>query len=132
MVISPVPTVFSRCPRNDFRSEFIDGSRQLPAQTREQFLARHSRPQTQGIALNYGIVTSQFTSLFDFVAQGLGIAIVPLSALPPTLERRLATRILRPALTRRIGILHLADRPLSAAAAGFLEIFRPMLMSAIR
>ena len=88
--------------------------------------------QVHGVALNYAIVTSQFTSLFDFVAQGLGVAIVPLSALPPTLERRLATRTLRPAVTRRVGILHLADRPLSAAATGFLEIFRPMLMSAIR
>ena len=88
--------------------------------------------QAQGIVLNYAIVTSQFTSLFDFVAQGLGVAIVPLSALPPTSERRLATRTLRPAVTRRVGIIHLADRPLSAAAIGFLEIFRPMLMSAIR
>jgi LysR family carnitine catabolism transcriptional activator len=88
--------------------------------------------QAQGIALNYGIITSQFTSLFDFVAQGLGVAIVPLSALPPASERRLATRPLRPAVRRRIGILHLADRPLSAAADGFLQIFRPMLMAAIR
>ena len=43
-----------------------------------------------------------------------------------------ATHALRPAVTRRIGILHLVDRPLSAAAAGFLEIFRPMLLAAIR
>jgi LysR family carnitine catabolism transcriptional activator len=88
--------------------------------------------QAQGITLNHGIVTSQFTSLFDFVAQGLGVAIVPLSALPPAFERRLATRNLQPKVLRRIGILHLADRPLSAAAAGFLEIFRPLLMEAIR
>jgi LysR family carnitine catabolism transcriptional activator len=88
--------------------------------------------QANGVVLNHGIVTSQFTSLFDFVAQGLGVAIVPMSALPPTLERRLATRILRPAVQRQIGILHLADRPLSAAATGFLEVFRPMLMAAIR
>ena len=88
--------------------------------------------QAQGVALNHSIITSQFTSLFDFVAQGLGVAIVPLSALPPAFERRLATRNLRPRVTRRIGVLHLADRPLSAAAVGFLEIFRPMLMAAIR
>jgi LysR family transcriptional regulator, carnitine catabolism transcriptional activator len=88
--------------------------------------------QAQGVDLNHSIITSQFTSLFDFVAQGLGIAIVPLSALPPAFERRLATRTLRPGVTRRIGVLHLADRPLSVAAVGFLEIFRPMLMAAIR
>jgi len=88
--------------------------------------------QAQGVALSYVIITSQITSLFDFVAQGLGVSIVPLSALPPASERRLATCTLRPAVTRRIGILHLADRPLSAAAAGFLEIFRPMLLAAVR
>jgi DNA-binding transcriptional LysR family regulator len=88
--------------------------------------------QTQGIALNHSIITSQFASLFDFVAQGLGVAIVPLSALPPAFERQLATCTLRPAVRRRIGILHLADRPLSAAAAEFLDIFRPMLLAAIR
>jgi LysR family carnitine catabolism transcriptional activator len=91
-----------------------------------------ARAQAEGIALDHGIITSQFTSLFDFVAQGLGVAIVPLSALPPGSERRLVTCALRPAITRRVSILHLADRPLSAAAAGFLEIFRPLLKSAIR
>src|SRR5262245_51168863 len=54
--------------------------------------------QAQGISLNYGVITSQFTSLFDFVAKGLGVAIVPLSALPPSAERRLTTRNLRPAV----------------------------------
>ena len=88
--------------------------------------------QAEGISLNYAIITSQITSLFDFVAQGLGVSIVPLSALPPTSERRLAICALRPTVKRRIGILHLASRPLSAAAAGFLEIFRPMLLAAIR
>jgi len=88
--------------------------------------------QAQVIVLTHSIITSQFTSLFDFVAKGLGVAIVPLSALPPTFERRLAARTLRPAVTRRVGILHLADRPLSSAAAGFLDIFRPMLLAATR
>ena len=88
--------------------------------------------QAQGINLNHAIITSQITSLLDFVAQGLGVSIVPLSALPPASERRLAICTLRPPVKRRIGILHLANRPLSAAAAGFLEIFRPMLLAAIR
>lgn len=88
--------------------------------------------QTQGIVLNHSIITSQFTSLFDFVTKGLGIAVVPLSALPPAAGRRLAIRALRPRVRRRIGILHLANRPLSSAAEGFLEILRPMLLAAIR
>jgi LysR family carnitine catabolism transcriptional activator len=88
--------------------------------------------QAEGITLSYAIITSQITSLFDFVAHGLGVSIVPLSALPPASERRLATCTLRPAVIRRVGILRLANRPLSAAAAGFLEIFSPMLRSAVR
>jgi len=86
----------------------------------------------QGVALKHSVITSQFASLFDFVTQGLGVAIVPLSALPPAFERRVVTRPLRPAVKRRIGILYLADRPLSLAATEFLEIFRPMLIAAIR
>src|SRR5262245_26114573 len=60
--------------------------------------------QAQGIVLNHSIITSQFTSLFDFVAQGLGVAIVPLSAMPPAFGRRLAIRTLRPVVKRRIGV----------------------------
>jgi len=88
--------------------------------------------QARGITLNHCVITSQFTSLFDFVALGLGVAIVPLSVLPPARRRRFEMRSLRPAVRRRVGILHLADRPPSTVAAEFLEIFRPMLMAATR
>ncbi|MGH6662631.1 MAG: LysR family transcriptional regulator [Rhodospirillales bacterium] len=86
----------------------------------------------QGVVLNHSIVTNQFGSLFDFVANGLGISIVPATALPPANEYPIVTRPLRPAMTRRIGILRLAERSLSPAAEAFLKVFRPKFFSASR
>jgi len=40
----------------------------------------------RGVVLDHSIITNQFRSLFDFVASGLGISIVPAAALPPTDE----------------------------------------------
>jgi LysR family transcriptional regulator, carnitine catabolism transcriptional activator len=83
------------------------------------------------VVLDDSIVTNQYASLFDFVGGGLGCSIVPVSALPPD-RRRFLVRPLRPAITRRIGVLHLAERPLSPASTAFLDIFRPMLIAAAR
>jgi LysR family transcriptional regulator, carnitine catabolism transcriptional activator len=85
---------------------------------------------SQGVSLDHSLVTNQFTTLFDFVASGLGIAIVPVSALPH--DRAIVTRALRPTMIRQIGILHLRERPLSPASQSFLEIFRPRFIAAIR
>jgi LysR family carnitine catabolism transcriptional activator len=81
------------------------------------------------IALDHSIVINQYASLFEFVAGGLGAAIVPASALPPSGPSIIA-RPLSPTITRRIGILHLAERPLSPAAGAFLELFRPRFLAA--
>ena len=88
--------------------------------------------QAEGITLKYGIVTNQFPSLCEFVAKGLGVSIIPASAVPPSLAGVFAVRRLRPAVRRKVCILHLAERPLSAASDAFLEIFRPMFLAAIR
>lgn len=86
----------------------------------------------QGVTLNYMIVTSQYPALFEFISNGLGIAIVPLSALPPLGEKgRIAVRPLRPAIKRQIGIIHLSERPLSSASQAFLDVFRPKFMEAV-
>lgn len=84
-----------------------------------------------GVVLNHSIITNQFGSQFDFVAAGLGIAIVPAAALPPHNEYPIVVRPLRPAITRRIGVLRLAERPLSAASKAFLNIFQPKFRAAM-
>jgi LysR family carnitine catabolism transcriptional activator len=86
----------------------------------------------RGVVLDHSIITNQFGSLFDFVASGLGVSIVPAAALPPTDEYPITVKPLRPAITRRIGILRLAERPLSPASEAFLEIFRPKFLAATR
>ena len=85
----------------------------------------------QGIALHHSIIINQFGSLFDFVGNGLGIAIVPAVALPAEGHDAIVVKPLRPKISRRIGILHLKDRPLSSVASAFLDIFRPTFLGAI-
>jgi LysR family transcriptional regulator, carnitine catabolism transcriptional activator len=86
-----------------------------------------------GIVLKHATVVEQFGTLFDFVAADLGIAIVPASALP---RRRpqgvIIKKLASPPLVRRVGILRLKNRPLTPAATGFLDIFRPLFLSASR
>lgn len=86
----------------------------------------------RGVVFNHSIVTNQFGSLFDFVARGLGIAIVPASALPPSNGSSITVKPLRPAITRRIGILRLAEKTLMPASQAFLEIFQPKFLAAAR
>jgi LysR family carnitine catabolism transcriptional activator len=85
----------------------------------------------RGVVLDHSIITNQFRSLFDFVASGLGISIVPAAALPPSDAYPILVKPLRPAITRRIGILRLAERSLSPASQAFLEIFRPKFFAAV-
>lgn len=64
------------------------------------------------------------------MSSGLGVSIVPAAALPPAERRSFVVRPPRPAITREIGVLHLAERPLSPASEAFLSIFRPMIFAA--
>lgn len=86
-----------------------------------------------GISLNHLTVVDQFGSMFDFVAAGLGLSIAPAAALPPAKTSPVVAKPLRsPAMVREIGIVRRANRPLSPAANGFLEIFRPLFLAAAR
>ena len=77
-----------------------------------------------GVRLHHAITVNQYGTLFSFVRSGLGVAIVPVSALPPRGDPTLRIRPLAgPPLTRRVGILTLGGRALSPAAASFREIF---------
>lgn len=84
---------------------------------------------SQGVLLDHSLITNQFSTLFRFVASGLGVAIVPRSALMG--EVGIVTAPLRPPLIRQIGILRLRERPLSPASQAFLELFRPRFLAAI-
>ena len=86
-----------------------------------------------GLTLKHTTVVEQFGTLFDFVAAAIGVAIVPASALPKNRQYKVVIkRFSSPAFVRQIGILRLRNRPLTPAATGFLDIFRPLFLSAAR
>ena len=87
---------------------------------------------TQGVSLNHSIIINQFGSLFDFVSNGLGVAIVPAVALPEGGREEFAIRKIAPRITRRIGILHPKGRMPAAVTVAFLEIFRPLFKAAVK
>jgi LysR family carnitine catabolism transcriptional activator len=86
---------------------------------------------SQNATLNYTMILHQYTSMFDFIESGLGVSIVPASVLPAASKKTLVAKPLRPAIVRQIGILYLAERPLSPASKLFLDIFRPMFIGAV-
>jgi LysR family carnitine catabolism transcriptional activator len=86
-----------------------------------------------GIALKHMTVVGQFGTLFDFVAADVGVAIVPASALPRGRQYDVVVkRLVSPSIVRSVGILRLRNRALTPAASGFLDIFRPLFLSASR
>lgn len=86
----------------------------------------------EGITLNHSIIINQFGSLFDFVSNGLGVAIVPAVALPAGRQSSFLVKDLTPRISRRLGILHPRGRAPTAATAAFLSIFRPLFAAAVR
>jgi LysR family transcriptional regulator, carnitine catabolism transcriptional activator len=85
----------------------------------------------QGIVLKHSIITNLCGSQLEFVAAGLGLAIIPAAVLPLSNEYPIVVRPLRPEITRRIGILRLAERPLSVASEAFLDFFLPKFLAVI-
>ncbi len=84
----------------------------------------------EGVTLRHMIIVEQFGSVFDFVAAGLGVAIVPPSALPRKLPAGVRVKpIVSPPIVRSIGILRMRNRALTPAAQGFLDVFRPRFTS---
>lgn len=90
-----------------------------------------SEAMKAGVQLSHSIITKQFSSMLSFVSNGLGVAIAPASVLHPFDDDRFVARALYPAITRNIGVIHLAERPLGMAAESFLRTLRPVLKNAI-
>ena len=91
-----------------------------------------SLPTAAGLRRQIDLV-GQFGTLFDFVAADMGVAIVPASALPRRRQYDVVVkRLVAPSIVRSVGILRLKNRALTPAASGFLDIFRPLFLSASR
>ena len=83
-----------------------------------------------GINLTHSVVTNQYSTLFNFIANGLGVSIVPSSVVPPIDETTFVVRPLTPSINRQICIMYLSDRPLNAASEAFMRTLRPLLINA--
>ncbi|MEM7777358.1 MAG: LysR substrate-binding domain-containing protein [Pseudomonadota bacterium] len=87
---------------------------------------------TAGVTLDHSLITNQFGTLFQFVASGLGVGIVPATVLPPSHDTSIAIVPIRPVLNRDIGLLRRRDRPLSEPARLLATLFAPILKDMAR
>jgi DNA-binding transcriptional LysR family regulator len=75
---------------------------------------------TAGVAIQHVVTVTQFATMTSLVRAGVGIAIVPSSAIRGVLGTGLAVlKLGKPRLTRDIGLISLRDRELRPAAKGF-------------
>jgi DNA-binding transcriptional LysR family regulator len=72
-----------------------------------------------GIQLRHAVTVSQFSTLMQFVQEGVGIAIVPGGAIPSALSAGLVSRPMsEPVVSRTLGAVVLRDRALTPSAVG--------------
>jgi len=88
----------------------------LPADSRTRRLI-DATATTSGFQLRHNITVTQFTSMMQFVADGVGIAIVPEGSLAGALNIGLATRpLVQPKVSRVLGLVTLKERSHSVFA----------------
>ena len=77
-----------------------------------------------GLMLRHVATVTQFTTMMSFVRAGVGIAVVPSGAIAGLLGKDLAVlKLIRPRLSRDVGLIWLRERELAPAARGFAVIF---------
>jgi DNA-binding transcriptional LysR family regulator len=83
---------------------------------------------TAGFTFRHVVTVSQFATLYSFVRNGVGLTIVPDRALPPAHDPELVSRpLVRPRVSREIGIVRLRGRDMTPAAAGLLTLLKERL-----
>jgi DNA-binding transcriptional LysR family regulator len=83
---------------------------------------------TAGFSFRHAVTVNQFATLYSFVRNGVGLTIVPDGARPPANDLELVSRpLIRPRVSREIGIVRFRGRELTPAASGLLELVRERL-----
>jgi DNA-binding transcriptional LysR family regulator len=99
----------------------------LPSDSRTRRLI-DGAAATAGFSFRHAITVNQFATLYNFVRNGVGLTIVPDRARPPASDRELLSRpLIRPRLSREIGIVRFAGRELTPAAASLLKLIEERL-----
>lgn len=77
---------------------------------------------TAGLNLSHDITVTQFTTMLQFVASGVGIAIVPEGALAEALSIGLSIRpLVQPSISRVLGLITLKERSQSPFGEALIE-----------
>jgi len=85
---------------------------------------------TAGFSFRHAITVNQFATLYSFVRSGVGLTIVPDGARPPSTDRALVSRpLVRPRISREIGIVRIGGHELTPAAASLLALIEERLRS---
>ena len=83
---------------------------------------------TVGFTFRHAVTVSQFATLYSFVRNGVGLTVVPEGARPPAHDPELVSRqLIRPRVSREIGVVRLRGRELTPAAAGLLALVKERL-----
>jgi DNA-binding transcriptional LysR family regulator len=83
---------------------------------------------TAGFSFRHAVTVNQFATLYNFVRNGVGLTIVPDGARPPANDRELVSRpLIRPRVSREIGIVRFRGREMTPATSGMLELVRERL-----
>jgi DNA-binding transcriptional LysR family regulator len=75
----------------------------------------------EGVNLQHAVTVHQFATVMQCVHAGVGLALVPGGAIPSAMSAGLVSRpLVKPALSRTMGVVMLKDRSLTPSAKGFL------------
>ena len=81
-----------------------------------------------GFSFRPSITVTQFATLYSFVRNGAGLTVVPDLARPLANDRGLISRpLIRPRISRDIGIIRFRGRDLTPAATGLLALVKERL-----
>ncbi|MCD0501598.1 LysR family transcriptional regulator [Bordetella petrii] len=93
----------------------------LPSDSRTRRLI-DATAVTAGLNLAHTITVTQFTTMMQFVAKGVGIGIVPEGTLADALSLGLVVRpLVRPKVSRVLGLVTLKEREQTPVARGMVE-----------
>ena len=80
-----------------------------------------------GLTLRHIATVTQFTTMMSFARAGVGIAIAPSGAIAGLIGKDLSVlKLIKPKLSRDVGLIWLRDRELAPAARGFATVFEGM------
>lgn len=78
-----------------------------------------------GVALNSHFTVSQFTTAFELVSAGLGVAVIPSIFFARPHPANTSSRPLNaPGVVQRLGVITRSDRVLTPAASAFIKVLR--------